>query len=74
MEPTYHRAHCTIELGRLDPKTMMMILWSDWSDFLRVNENKIELFLAVHLSVGEGKEIYAETDGSGVLCSHVWPT
>ena len=40
---------------------------------LRVNENNTELFgfqscVAVHLSVGEGKEIYA-TDGSRVLYS-----
>ena len=52
------------------PSTVMP---KNWKDFLRVNENKTELFAflshkAVHLSVAEGKEIYA-TDGSGVLCS-----
>ena len=55
---------------RMAPSTMMP---KNWKDFLRVNENKTELFAflsrtAVHLSVAEGKEIYA-TDGSGVLCS-----
>ncbi len=44
-----------------------------WSDFLRVDENKTELFaflshVAICLPVGEGKEIYA-TDGTRVLCS-----
>ena len=45
----------------------------NWSDFLRVDENKTELFAilshVVRLSVREGKEIYA-TNGNGVLCSH----
>ena len=55
---------------RVAPSTVMP---KNWSDFLRVNENKAELFaflshVAVSLSVGEGKEIYA-ADGSRVLCS-----
>ena len=55
---------------RTAPSTVMP---KNWKDFLRVNENKTELFAflsrqTVHLSVAEGKEIYA-TDGSGVLCS-----
>ena len=47
----------------------------NWKDFLRVDENKSELFrfLSQHvtnLSTGEGKRIYA-TDGSDVLSSMV---
>ena len=57
---------------RVGPSTVMP---KNWSDFLRVNENKTELFtflscVAVCLSVGKGKEIYA-TDGSRDLCSPV---
>ena len=42
-------------------------------DFLRVNENKTELFaflsnIVAHLPLAESKEVYA-TDGSEVLCS-----
>ena len=55
---------------RVGPSTVMP---KNWSDFLRVNENKTELFafvsrVAVRFSVEEGKEIYA-TDGSRVLFS-----
>ena len=57
---------------RVAPSTLMP---KNWNDFLRINENKTELFaflsrVAVRHSVGEGKEIYA-TDGSRVLCSPV---
>ena len=58
------------------------VMPKNWSDFLRVNENKTELFgfqshVAVRLSVGEGKEPYATDEieeSSAVLLSHVWPT
>ena len=45
----------------------------NWKKFLRVNENKTELFAflsskAESLSIVESKELYT-TDGSGVLCS-----
>ena len=45
----------------------------NWMDFLRVSENKTELFsllsnIVAHLPLAEGKEVYV-TDGSEVLCS-----
>jgi hypothetical protein len=45
----------------------------NWKDFLRVDQNKTELFTflsqkVVHLPLADGKELYA-SDGSGVLCS-----
>jgi hypothetical protein len=46
----------------------------DWiKDFLRVDQNKTELFAflshkVVHLPLADGKELYA-SDGSAVLCS-----
>ena len=51
------------------------VMPNNWRDFLRVSENKTELFtflpcVAVHLSVEGGKEIHA-TDRSRVLCSPV---
>ena len=44
----------------------------NWKDFLRVNQNKTELFTflsqkVVHLPLADGKELYA-SNGSGVLC------
>ena len=58
------------------PSTVMP---KNWSDCLRVNENKTELFgfrssVVVRLSVGEGKEIYATDEieeSPAVLLSHV---
>ena len=49
------------------------VMPKNWKDFLRVDENKTELFAflsreVVCLPLAEGKELYA-TDGSGVLCS-----
>ena len=49
------------------------VLPKNWKDFLRVDENKTELFAflsreAVNLPLPQDKELYA-TDGSGVLCS-----
>ena len=54
---------------RVAPSTVML---KNWTDFLRVDENKTELFAflsrqAAHRPLAEGKELYA-TDGSGVLC------
>ena len=45
----------------------------NWKDFLRVDQNKTELFTflsqkVVHIPLADGKELYA-SDGSGVLCS-----
>lgn len=45
----------------------------NWKDFLRVDQNKTELFTflsqkVVHLPLADCKELYA-SDGSGVLCS-----
>ena len=55
---------------RVAPST---VLPKNWKDFLRVDENKTELFAfmsreAVNLPLPQDKELYA-TDGSGVLCS-----
>jgi hypothetical protein len=55
---------------RVAPSNLMP---KNWKDFLRVNENKTELFFflsheIVHISLTEGKELYA-TDGSEVLCA-----
>ena len=55
------------------------VMPKNWSDFLRVNENKTKLFgfrsrVAVRLSVGECKKIYATDEieeSSAVLLSHV---
>jgi len=54
---------------RVAPSTLMP---KNWKEFLRVDENKTELFAflsreAVHLPVTEGKELYA-TYGCEVLC------
>ena len=60
------------------PSTMIP---ENWSDFLRVNEDKTELFaflscVAVRLFVGEGKKCMQqmEVESSTLLLSHVWPT
>lgn len=55
---------------RVSPSTLMP---KNWKDFLRVNENKTELFsflsrVVFNLPVPDGKKLYA-TDGSEVLCS-----
>lgn len=50
----------------------------NWKDFLRVNENKTELFAflsheAIHLTVAEGKEMYmqqVEVESSALLLVH----
>ena len=55
---------------RVAPST---VIPKNWKDFLRVDQNKTELFSflshkTVRLPLAEGKEMYA-TDGNGVLCS-----
>ena len=52
------------------PSTVMP---KNWKDFLRVDQNKTELFgllsrEAVHLPIADGKEMYA-TCGTEVMCS-----
>lgn len=49
------------------------VMPKNWKDFLRVDQNKTELFAflsheVVRLPLAEGKELYA-SDGSAVLCS-----
>ena len=60
------------------PSTVMS---KNWSDILRANGNKTELFallsrVVVCLSVGEGNEFMQqmEIESSALLLSHVWPT
>ncbi|CAB3998852.1 Hypothetical predicted protein [Paramuricea clavata] len=55
---------------RVAPSTAMP---KNWKNFLRVDQNKTELFTflsqkVVHIPLADGKELYA-SDGSGVLCS-----
>ena len=55
---------------RVAPSTVMP---KNWKDFLRVDQNKTELFgflsrEAIRLSIANGKEMYA-TCGTEVLCS-----